>query len=69
MVLHEGRDLRRPLALVVHCAMDVHVLVEDAQKFLLPLGGRGRRGDGALEVRASRADAPDLGSEDRELGH
>lgn len=37
VVLHEGRDLGGPLALVVHSAMDLHVLVQDAQELLLPL--------------------------------
>lgn len=37
VVLHEGRDLGGPLALVVHGAMDLHVLVQDAQELLLPL--------------------------------
>lgn len=37
MVLHEGRDFGGPLALVVHGAVDLHVLVQDAQELLLPL--------------------------------
>lgn len=37
VVLHEGRDLGGPPALVVHGAVDLHVLVQNAQEFLLPL--------------------------------
>lgn len=37
MVLHEGGDLGWPLALVVHSAVDLHVLVEDGQELLLAL--------------------------------
>lgn len=37
MVLHKGRDLGGPLALVVHSAMDLHVLVQDGQELLLAL--------------------------------
>lgn len=37
MVLHEGRDFGGPLALVVHGAVDLHVLVQDTQELLLPL--------------------------------
>lgn len=37
VVLHEGRDLGGPLALVVHSAMDLHVFVQEAQKLLLAL--------------------------------
>lgn len=37
VVLHEGWDLGGPLALVVHGAMDLHVLVQDTQELLLPL--------------------------------
>lgn len=37
VVLHEGRDLGGPLALVVHGAMNLHILVQDAQELLLPL--------------------------------
>lgn len=37
VVLDEGWHLRRPLRLVVHSAMDLHVLVEDGQEFLLAL--------------------------------
>lgn len=37
MVLHEGRDLGGPLALVVHGAVNLHVFVQEAQKLLLAL--------------------------------
>lgn len=37
MVLHKSRDLGWPLALVVHGAVDLHVLVEDGQELLLAL--------------------------------
>lgn len=37
MVLHKGRDFGGPLALVVHSAVDLHVLVQNAQELLLPL--------------------------------
>lgn len=50
VVLHEGRHLRRPLRLVVHRAVDLHVLVEDGQEPLLAL----RRSD----VRIWGADPP-----------
>lgn len=42
MVLHKGRDLRWPLALIVHGAMDLHVLVEDGQELLLALQKEGK---------------------------
>lgn len=38
VVLHKGWDLRGPLALIVHSAVDLHVLVQDGQELLLPLG-------------------------------
>lgn len=41
VVLHEGRDLGGPLALIVHSAVDLHVLVQDAQKLVLPLEEEG----------------------------
>lgn len=37
MVLHKGGDFRWPLALIVHGAVDLHVLVEDGQELLLAL--------------------------------
>lgn len=37
MVLHKGRDLGWPLALIVHGTVDLHVLVEDGQELLLAL--------------------------------
>lgn len=39
VVLHKGRDLRRSLGLVVHCAVDLHVPVENLQETLLTLLG------------------------------
>lgn len=44
VVLHEGWDLGRPLALVVHGAVDLHVLAQDAQELLLPLQEREAEG-------------------------
>lgn len=38
VVLHEGWHLGWPLCLIVNCAMDLHVLVEDGQELLLALG-------------------------------
>lgn len=38
VVLDERRHLGRPLRLVVNCAVDLHVLVEDGQELLLALG-------------------------------
>lgn len=44
MVLHEGRDLRRSLSLIVHCAVDLHVPVENLQEtFLTLLGEEGKK--------------------------
>ena len=37
MVLHTGRYFGGPLALVVHGAVDLHVLVQNAQELFLPL--------------------------------
>lgn len=37
VVLHEGRDLRRPLGLIVHRAVDLHVPVENLQETFLTL--------------------------------
>lgn len=38
VVLDERRHLGWPLRLVINCAMDLHVLVEDGQELLLALG-------------------------------
>lgn len=43
VVLHKGGDLGRPLALIVHGAVDLHVLAQDAQGLLLPLEEDGDR--------------------------
>lgn len=51
VVLHERRDLGRPLRLIVDCPMDLHVLVEDGQELLLALGRK-------AEVRTTAEDAP-----------
>lgn len=37
VVLHERRDLGRPLRLVINRAVDLHVFVEDGQELLLAL--------------------------------
>ena len=43
VVLHKGRDLRRSLGLVIHCAVDLHVPVENLQEtFLTLLGEEGK---------------------------
>lgn len=51
VVLHEGRYLRRSLGLIVHCAVDLHVPVENLQETLLALLGEegGKRWVGEIE--------------------
>ena len=39
VVLHKGRDLRRSLGLIVHCAVDLHVIVENLQETIFTLLG------------------------------
>lgn len=48
VVLHKGRDFGGPLALVVHGAVDLHVLVQNAQELLLPLEEEEEEEMGAL---------------------
>ncbi len=44
MVLHKGWDLWRSLGLIIHCAMDLHVPVENLQEtFLTLLGEEGKK--------------------------
>lgn len=44
VVLHKGRDLWRSLCLIVHSAVDFHVLVENLQEtFLTLLGEEGKQ--------------------------
>lgn len=40
VVLHKGRHLRGSLRLVVDCAVDLHVSVQDLEEVLLPLQGQ-----------------------------
>lgn len=49
VVLHKGRDLRRPLGLVVHSTVDLHVSVENLQETFLTL--QGERGGEDREVQ------------------
>lgn len=67
MVLHKGRDLRGPLALIVHGAMDLHVLVQDGQELLLALHKEGETMEppSHSEGRAGTSGTLALGSEDR----
>lgn len=67
MVLHKGRDLGGPLALIVHGAMDLHVLVQDGQKLLLALHKEGETMEtpSHSEGRAGTSGTPPPGSEDR----
>lgn len=44
VVLHEGWDLRGPLGLIIHCAVDLHIPVENLQEpFLTLLGEEGKK--------------------------
>lgn len=43
VVLHKGRDLRRSLGLVINCAMDLHVPVQNLQETFLTLLGEERK--------------------------
>lgn len=69
MVLHKGRDLRWPLALIVHGTMDLHVLVEDGQELFLALQEEEDKmmtGPSLTPTgRAGRSGTPAVGSEDR----
>lgn len=52
VVLHKGRDLRRSLSLIVHCAVDLHVPVENLQETFLTLLGEEGEKDGLVRWRA-----------------
>lgn len=67
MVLHKGRNLGGPLALIVHGAMDLHVLVQDGQELLLALHKEGETMEppSHSEGRAGTSGTLALGSEDR----
>lgn len=67
MVLHKGRNLGGPLALIVHSAMDLHVLVQDGQELLLALHKEGETMEppSHSEGRAGTSGTLALGSEDR----
>ncbi|TNN60014.1 hypothetical protein EYF80_029772 [Liparis tanakae] len=63
VVLHEGRDLRRPLGLVVHRAVDLHVLVEDLEKTFLTLLEEEERKDVSVRLRAEGQERKVYGKE------
>lgn len=56
VVLHKGRDLGRSLGLIIHCAVNLHVPVQNLQEIFLALLGGEKGKDWSARLRAKGED-------------